>query len=217
MNVQVTYVPPTIRRRRPQARSIETKAKILEAAAREFARAGYEGASTRAIAAVAGVIHPIVTYHYQTKLGLWQAVLTYLNELWDERFNERLSGLRGVDDLTTLRLLLEEFIYFGAEHPEFHWLMSDAARDSSERLEWLVNRFVRAKITRIIGLIASAQRSGKFVKGDPAHLFYLFIGAVTRVSMVRAEVISITGQSPADPAFVKRHVAACLGLFFVSS
>ena len=80
----------------------------------------------------------MVSYHYRTKAGLWRAVLSHLNQIWNDRYSDRLSGLRGVDDVTTLRLLLEEFIAFGGEHPEFHWLMSDAAREHTERLDWLV-------------------------------------------------------------------------------
>lgn len=208
--------PPVgeVRRRRPQARSLDTKQRIFEAAAREFATKGFEGASTRAIAASAGVNHPIVTYHYQSKIGLWQAVLTGLNEIWDRRYTERLAGLRGVDDLTTLRLILEEFIYFSAEHPEFHWLMSDAARAPSPRLDWLTETFLQPKVSRVTALIALAQERGKFIAGDPVHLFYVFIGAVTRVFMVDAEMRSVTNVSTTDPGFVERHVDICMRLVF---
>ncbi len=215
MTVEVAEAPASpVRRRRPQARSIETKRRIFEAAAGEFAKRGFDGASTRTIASVAGVKHPIVTYHFKTKIGLWQAVLTDLNEAWDARYQERLQGLRGVDELTTLRLILEEFIWFSAEHAEFHALMSDAAREPSDRLDWLLKQFVKPKLDRIVQLIVSAQEAGRFIQGDPVHLFYLFIGAVTRIFLVEAEVKSITELFKDRAAFVRQHVDLCMKLVF---
>src|SRR5208283_4058743 len=61
--------------RRRQGRSAETRRKILEGALVEFATAGFEGATTRSIAQRAEVPHALVIYHFETKLGIWQAVV----------------------------------------------------------------------------------------------------------------------------------------------
>jgi len=200
--------------RRVQARTLETRRRILDAAAKEFSEKGFEGGSSRNIAAAAGVKHPLVTYHFKTKEGLWQAVLKDLNERFSEKFNARLSGLRGVDDVTTLRLMLEEFIYFSNEHPEFHWLMSNAAREHTPRLEWLCREFIQHNFQQMTSLIDVAQQQGRFVPGDPGHLFYVFIGAVTRIYMVAPEVKIVSGRSTDEPGFLQRHAQLCLSLFF---
>ena len=200
--------------RRPQARAVETRRRILEAAAKEFADKGFEGASSRNIAVAAGVKHPLITYHFKTKDGLWRAVLTDLNERFRERYRTRLVGLRGVDDVTTLRLLLEEFVNFSDHHPEFHWLMSNVAREPSAKLEWLCSEYTQPHLEELAKLIASAQRQDRFVRGDPYHLAYAFIGAVTRIYMVGAEVAMVTGSATHDPDFLRRHSQLCLSLFF---
>src|SRR5215475_8238558 len=52
-----------------------TREKIVKAAARAFAREGYEGASIRAIVADAEVNQAAINYHFGSKEGLYRAVL----------------------------------------------------------------------------------------------------------------------------------------------
>src|SRR6516164_3829717 len=143
--------------RRPQARARETGEKILAAALKEFAEHGFAGASTRAVAAAAGVQHPLVNYHFKNKEGLWRAVLEATAGQFMDQFRARLAGLRGVDDVTKLRLVQEDFIRFSAENPHFHLLMSQAGQHPSKRLNWLVKEFVRPYFTEVTALIRSAQ------------------------------------------------------------
>jgi AcrR family transcriptional regulator len=52
-----------------------TREKIIKAASRAFADSGYEGASIRAIVAVADVNQAAINYHFGSKEGLYRAVL----------------------------------------------------------------------------------------------------------------------------------------------
>jgi AcrR family transcriptional regulator len=52
-----------------------TREKIVKAAARAFARDGYDGASVRAIVAAADVNQAAINYHFGSKEGLYRAVL----------------------------------------------------------------------------------------------------------------------------------------------
>jgi AcrR family transcriptional regulator len=203
--------------RRPQARARETGEKILAAALKEFAKHGFAGASTRAVAAAAGVQHPLVNYHFKSKEGLWHAVLGATAGQFMDQFRARLAGLRGVDDVTKLRLVQEDFIRFSAANPHFHLLMSQAGQHPGKQLNALVNEFVRPYFTEIVALIRSAQHARCYVEGDPEHLQYLYIGAATRIFTLAAEVKLITGASPFSAAMLDRHVAACLDLFFRTS
>jgi TetR/AcrR family transcriptional regulator len=204
--------PATDRVRRPQRRAVDTRERIIAAALAEFARHGFRGTSTRSVAKLAGVQHPLVNYHFRDKEGLWRAVLAATGGAFIRRFEQRLAGLRGVDDVTKLRLVQEDFVRFAAEHPHFHLLMS--TRHSSKHLKFIVSEMVRPYFAQIIPLIRVAQRAGKYVEGDPHHLQYLFIGAVTRIFTLADEVKLMTGRSPSSAKAIDAHVAACLGLFF---
>jgi TetR/AcrR family transcriptional regulator len=202
------------RGRRPQRRALDTRERIIAAALVEFGTHGFRGTSTRTVAKLAGVQHPLVNYHFTNKEGLWRAVLAATGGNFMDQFNRRLAGLRGVDDVTKLRLVQEDFIRFAAEHPHFHLLMSQEAQHSSKHLRFIVTELARPYFAQITPLIRSAQRAGQYVEGDPHHLQYLFIGAATRIFTLAAEVKQMTGRSPSSPKAIEEHVAACLGLFF---
>lgn len=204
-----------VRQRSEQKRAIETRERIIEAAIDEFASRGFEGASARTIAEHAGVRHTMVTYHFNGKEGLWRAVMDRMSRTFTVSQFERLEGLRGVDEALQLRLLLEEFARYSAHNPNLHKLMTHAANRSSPDIEILVSEYVLEYFQMIANLIESAQKKGLFVQGDPNHLHYLFIGAVTRIFMQSPEVERVIQQSPFDPLFITKHVEACLGLFFV--
>ena len=203
-----------VNKRRRQARSLETRAKILKAATQEFAEVGFDGATTRSIAHRADLRHALVIYHFETKLGLWQAVMKDVVFWFNDAFERRLAGLDGVEDPVKLRLLQADFIRMAAEHPELHWLMSHEAGRSGERLDWLMGSLVGGTFTLFGELIASTQKTGHYVRGNPYHLHYLFLGAAARIFMLAAEAERFIGKSPFEPDFVEEHVRLCAELFF---
>lgn len=64
-------------------RGEETRARIIEAAVAVFGERGYEGASTRDIAAAAGVNAPAIQYYFDGKEGVYlQCVEQLIEFLW---------------------------------------------------------------------------------------------------------------------------------------
>jgi TetR/AcrR family transcriptional regulator, repressor for neighboring sulfatase len=63
------------RRRPPEPAADPRSDRILTAAERLFAERGYESVTVRDIATVAGVTHPLIYYHWDSKRGLLAAVL----------------------------------------------------------------------------------------------------------------------------------------------
>jgi hypothetical protein len=80
----------------------------------------------------------------------------------------------------------------------------------------LIEKHVKGFFTSVTELIRASQVEGRFIAGDPYHLMYVIIGAVTHVFMLAAEVKKISGKSPTSPAYVQEHVRMCLGLFFIN-
>ena len=96
--------PAAPRRRPPEggyARGLETRERIIQAAFVVFAEEGYVGASTRRIAAEAGVNPPALQYYFDSKEGLHRAcgqfivdqVMAQLGPAFD-RARTALSGER---------------------------------------------------------------------------------------------------------------------------
>ncbi len=110
------------RKRAPSARSLQTKARILDAAEQLFAERGFEGASLRDIAALAGVQVGLVHHHGGGKEELFHQTVT--------RRAEELAALRmkGLEELkqtggASLRGILTAFIrpYVTLTHGARHW------------------------------------------------------------------------------------------------
>ncbi|APA90556.2 TetR/AcrR family transcriptional regulator (plasmid) [Paraburkholderia sprentiae WSM5005] len=200
--------------RRRQGRAVATRRKILDAALREFATQGFDGATTRSIADRAGVPHGLVIYHYETKLAVWQAVMELaLGELHDQ-FVRTVDQLKGSDPEVVLRAVYGDFIRMSGARPELGWLFSYEVAGQSNRLHWLLNRIRSQDLEYTLDLIRQLQAAGRFVDGDPAHLHFLFIGAATRIFGLAPEIEHHVGVSPFDKDFIERHVELCLSLFF---
>jgi AcrR family transcriptional regulator len=92
------------------ARSEETQRRILEAAIQLFGERGFEGASTRDIAAAAGVNAPALQYHFDGKEGVFRACVEMLAREAHEGFeaisNRVRSALEGESSRAELIELL---------------------------------------------------------------------------------------------------------------
>lgn len=76
-----------------------TPARILDAGMRAFAREGYTGATTRMIAATAGVTLPVIAYYFGNKQGLHRACAEAIAEAYRQRLLPLVEQARGaVDD-----------------------------------------------------------------------------------------------------------------------
>src|SRR6201994_488927 len=66
------------------ARGEETRARIVTAALRMFGERGFEAASTRDIATLAGVNAPALQYYFDNKEGLYLACVEHIvKRVWD--------------------------------------------------------------------------------------------------------------------------------------
>lgn len=200
--------------RRRQDRSAQTRQKIIEAAAVEFATKGFGGTTTRSIAERAEVRHGLVIYHFETKQGVWQTVIDQVILRWHVELMNAIEPLAHSDPAGALRAFQRTFIELSANEPESHWLMSQDARDPLRQLSPVAEGLTAKDFALFKDLITRAQAAGRYIEGDPMHLHYLFVGAAARVFMMSGEVERNLGQSPFDKSFIEQHIAYCAKLFF---
>src|SRR6476646_4560033 len=101
---QATKTP--VRTPRPSADA--TRERIRAAALDLFSELSFDGATTREIAARAGVTQGLLNYHCSSKDELWRAAVDGLFAELNDALDARADGLRGVDDLTAAKLLVRE-------------------------------------------------------------------------------------------------------------
>lgn len=201
--------------RRVQQRSVDTRDRLVDAALQVFATRGYDGATTREIAKVAGVALAALPYHFETKDALWRAAADRIFGTLRAEFEARARGLEGADLRTRLRLLLREYVLFAASHPELHRFMLQEGTDRGPRLAWLVETHVRPVYATTRALFAEAQQHGLLPAGRPEHLFYALIAAAAMPYAVAPEYEQLTGDDPSEKTLVEEHVETLLRLFGV--
>ena len=105
----------------------QTRQRLLDAALQLFTERGYDGAATRAIAALAGVNEVTLFRHFGSKKGLFQAMLRHNSALpgLELALREQLTGdLR--QDLLALATQMLKLLH--ARHREIIMLLAESER-----------------------------------------------------------------------------------------
>jgi TetR/AcrR family transcriptional regulator len=193
-----------------------TRERILDAALGVFADRSFEGATTREIAARAGVTQPLLNYHFSSKDELWRAAVDRLFAALNDAMNERTAGLRGVDELTTARLLVREFVYFSARNPQLHRIITAESKTDGPRMDWLVERHVRPLYEVTTAQFARLREQGHLPAIAPAHLYYIVTGAGPTMFVLAPECRRLSGIDPFSDDVIEAHADAVTTLLFGS-
>jgi TetR/AcrR family transcriptional regulator len=203
---------PARRATRPSADG--TRERILAVALDLFSELSYEGATTRDIASRAGVTQPLLNYHFRSKDELWRAAVDGLFEELGRALSAREEGLRGVEEITTARLLVREFIVFSAVHPQLHRIITQECKTDGPRMDWLVERHIRplydATTERFAGLVAA----GLLPDIPVPHLYYIVTGAGPTMFVLAPECRRLAGIDPSSPDVIETHADAVTALLF---
>lgn len=203
--------PTEDRALRPSADA--TRDRIVAAAIDLFSERSFEGATQRQIAAAAGVTQPLLNYHFTSKEALWQAAVDAIFEQLDETMGARLRGLRGVDEATTARLLVREFVTFSARHPQLHRIITQESKTDGPRMDHLMQH-VRPLYERTTALFERLAAEGIVPPIPAAHLYYILTGAGPTMFVLGPECRRLTGLDPTEDAVIEAHADAVCQLLF---
>ena len=212
--------------RGPNRRGVDTRRDLLEAALVEFAAVGFEAASTRVIAARAGVKQGQLTYHYETKDDLWRATVDQLFERFDAEFaaasvslaSTEVDGAAGAAGAA--ELVVRALVRAVSRLPELNRVMIHASTTDSDRLAWLVDRHVRPRFDEFSPLWEQVRtEGGTHLDADPLLIYYCLLGSASLLYVNAAEAAHLLGVSDSTQvvtdALVESHadtiVAMLLG------
>ncbi|SEF94632.1 DNA-binding transcriptional regulator, AcrR family [Nonomuraea solani] len=180
---------PQDRQRDPE----RTRKLILEAAAAEFGAHGYAGARVSAIASRAGVNVQLISYYFDGKEGLYQAV----SRLWQERRGE----LAPPD--TPLPEQLRRHAMEALHNPDgtrlFAWsgLQYTGPDDDPDHA-------ARARILgETVAELRALRESGRLpAEVDPACLLVMLMGAAMATTTLPHVIEGVCGVDPRSPEFI---------------
>jgi AcrR family transcriptional regulator len=195
----------------------KTRDRIVQAAVVTFSEKGFRAASTRDIAARAGVNQGLITYYFRNKLELWKAAA-------DRIFGGLKDSLDGlapsgdmIDLLDTLdgreqaREGIRRYVRFAAAHPELFRLMVEEGKGSDVRMKWLVDTYLRPFYDAFQRLVA--QHAPQLDQALLPSAFYAMAGASSLMFAVVPECRRLTQFDPRDSDAIEVHAEFVARLF----
>lgn len=200
---------------RPQARADATRGALLDAAIAEFAAHGFEGASTRSIAARAGTHQPQINYHFESKDELWRAAVDHVfSKLADAVDAPEPAAFTGGEVTREgFAAVLRAIVRAVSGLPELNRMMVVEATADSDRLAWIVERHTRGIYDLLAGAWRSLRERGLVAEIDETVVYYALIGAATMAYVNAPEARRLVGERVIDDAFIEAHAEAMVTIF----
>ena len=216
VEMATTQVTRAVRRNGPTSRDIQrenTRARIIKCALLIFSTKGFEGGSTREIAAAAGIRQALISHYFENKYALWQEAILSLFADLDGRFIEHrvFDKSRPVED--RIKSLIRAYTGYTFDHPEHARLMQHAAMQGGEQLEWIDTHLMQRRFDAVLRLMKEAIGAGVFPNAHPVMLYFSFVGAVHSLYLLEAQVRSLTGFDPRAPGVLDRHFEVLIEIF----
>lgn len=188
-------------------RGAEVRDRVLVAALECFGAFGFAGTSTRAVAERAGVSHPLLLYHFQSKEQLWRSMMEDVIGRYRAELDARLAEVNDEDPVAGLKAFIENFVEFSARVPQLHRIMTQQSTQGSDRIQWLIEAHLRESFIAVCDLIERAQDDRKVRSGDPARLYYAVIGLAGTLFSVSTEFKLLTRRDVFSPKELRETVA----------
>lgn len=173
-----------------------TRRRILDAAAVEFAAHGFAGARIRAIADRAGVNQQLISYYFDGKGGLYQA----MSQRWQTR--QRELAPPGTPLPEQLRRYALEVLTSPEGVRMFAWsgLQYTGPDDDPE------HESRTPMLADGVAHLRELQDDGRLPADlDPACLFVMLMAAAMATTTLPHVIEGVTGRDPSSPEFVTHY------------
>ncbi len=201
-----TQQPDKVRLRRTRT---DIREALLKSALVEFGAKGFDGASTRAIAARIEAHQPQINYHFESKSALWTAAVDHLFGLLRETFRGVFPAKPTEIGVPALAAAfadgIRRLVRFVAAHPELNQIMVHEGTAPSDRLTWLTDTHIKPFFNGIRPAWKMLRDAGVAAPIDSDILYYVLIGAASLPYVNAAEVRLLTGRDPKSPTWIDAH------------
>lgn len=211
-NEQTTLPSPDTK---PRRRGDDVRERVLQAALECFGAFGFEGTSTRAIAERADVTHTLVLYHFQSKEQLWISTVEDALKSYGAEIQKSFEEAQSQSARAALATFVEQFVRMSARNPQIHRILTMESNQGTERLQWVIEHFIRDHFTQVRDLIRRGQTEGSVRQCDPARLYYHIIGAGGTPFTIATEYMAMTGRDVFSEAEILRTIAFIYEIVFI--
>jgi TetR/AcrR family transcriptional regulator len=185
---------PQTPNRTHRARSVDTRAAILAAAADAFAQSGLAGARTDAIAAAAGVNKAMLYYYFKSKDRLYEAVVEDHFEEFNRRALEVLAA-PGSARAVLLRYVSLHFDFITSRR-RYARIYQQLMMTGGRALERLVRKYFLPRSQALDRVLAHGMRTGEFRRADRRHTAISIVALIV-FFFSASQVLQLLDQSDA--------------------
>ncbi len=150
--------------RRKRMKGEQRRRQLIDVAIELFARKGFGGTTTREIANAAQVNEAIIFRHFETKEGLYAAILD--QRARDTLSAEALEALRGLatlgDDEGFFQFFVQRILHAYRDHPQYQRLLLFSSLEKHPFASGYYQRFVAPAFVFVRDYIEQRQQQGVF-------------------------------------------------------
>jgi len=186
------------------------ESRILAAAERVFAGAGFAGATMAAIADEAGLPKANLHYYFGAKQDLYRAVLAQTLQDWLAP-TEVITP--GADPKTAIEAYLRAKMALSFARPHASRVFANELLHGAPVVKALLASDLRALVLAKSQVIAQWVAQGRMAPVDPMHLFFTLWAATQTYADFEVQVCAVLGHTellPADQARATEHVVSLL-------
>ena len=158
----------------------DRKHQLLETALDVFSRRGFEGATTKEIAAAAGVAEAVIFRHFPTKQALYTEVLDY--KLQSGELNPWLADIQACmdrdDDEALFRTILSHMLESFREGARFERMMLFAALEGHELALAHLRQHAQPFFESLNNYVGRRHAAGALRAAKPQHILITLFGMV---------------------------------------
>lgn len=199
----------SLSQRKPKGRD-GARAAIVAAAVQVFAERGFDGATTRQIAAAAGIEVGHLTYYFASKAQLWTAVVEECSRDLLELIENELKGDDLRDPTASARRVLPKFIRHLAVNRFHTRIMQHEFTLSSPRHDWVVTEFGKRAWELLAPLFRRLDEDGRLRGASPISSYFTLVGSALVFFGSAEEVRMIAGVDATSDEIVSTHIETLL-------
>ncbi len=194
-------------RGRPRGNESHCREQLLDAGLTVFSDLGYDGAGLRAIAQRAGCDVSMIAHHFGSKSALWRAVVEREAQRLQADLRRASAYLAPGSDSIEVRIgkAVDQLFEVMVEHPEMVRFAMREMVGTGERVDTLIELFVRPVLAAYAPLWQAAIEAGYFGVDDPYLVHNSLFGAIAFLVM-SAPMMARMNNCPVDLGEMKRTV-----------
>lgn len=182
-----------------------TRKDILAAAISEFARVGFSGASTLAIAKAAQTKQPLLNYHYGSKEKLWQAATDFGFVELTVAFDSISETTSDMSPLEILKLMLRTINRFATRHPLHVDIFRQEMGSNSSQTDYLLRQHLIPVYEHLNAVIEAAVAADEIKPMPPQFLSSLLLGATTHFFTAGPSIDAVYALDVNDTKQARQH------------